>query len=155
MSSRLFERLREKMALCYDISSSVRRYKETGALVIHAGVDDNKLMVASEGIIRELKEMKKNPVTSGELCRAKEYARGQLLLSLEDTASRMMWLGGKIMNEGKAPSVSEIFKKVNGVTAKDIKEAANLVFSSKNLNFATIGPARRSAKKKLQELLKI
>ena len=155
MSSRLFERLREKMALCYDISSSVRRYKETGALVIHAGVDDSKLATASRGIIRELREMKENPVTSGELCRAKEYASGQLLLSLEDTASRMMWLGGKIMAEGKAPSVAEIFKKVNSVTAEDIKEAANLIFNSKNLNFATIGPARRGVKKKLREMFEI
>ena len=153
MSSRLFERLREKKALCYEIGSSVRSYKETGAFIIHAGVDNKKLLEASKEIIHELKELKENPVTADELYRAKEYYRGQLLLALEDTASRMLWLGDKIMSEGRAPAVREIFRNIDKVTREDIRKLVGITFNRKNLNFATVGPVKASDKNKLRKAL--
>jgi predicted Zn-dependent peptidase len=153
MSSRLFERLREKKALCYDISSSVRSYKETGAFVIHAGVDNKRLLEATREIVNELKDIKENPVTADELYRAKEYYRGQLLLGLEDTSSRMLWLGDKIMSEGKAPAVREIFRNIDRVRGEDIKKLVRLIFNKKNLNFATVGPVKKSDKNKLRKAL--
>ncbi|MGB2706043.1 MAG: pitrilysin family protein, partial [Candidatus Omnitrophota bacterium] len=155
MSSRLFDRLREKMALCYDISSSVKRYRETGVFTVHAGIDNDKLLAASEEIVREIRNIKENPVTADELYRAKEYARGQLRLVLEDTAQRMMWLAEKVVLEGRAPRIKEIFKNVEKVTAGDIQRAANIVFNKDNMNFATVGPARENVKKKLKGLLKV
>ena len=153
MSSRLFDRLREKKALCYDISSSVRRYKETGAFVIHAGIGNKKLLGASKEIINELKTLKTSYVTSGELNRAKEYARGQLRLGLEDTAMRMLWLGERIILEGKAPSIPELFKKIDKVDEEDIKMVTNLIFNRKNMNFTTVGPAGPDVKKELEKVL--
>jgi len=155
MSSRLFDRLRENKALCYDISASVKKYKDTGAFVIHAGVDNSKLVEASSEIIYELKDIKKNHVREDELDRAKEYSRGQLLLALEDTVSRMIWLGDRIMLEGKAPSIKEIFNKVNRVSLDDIKKAANLIFTNKNLSFSAIGPIDQLTKTKLRKVLSL
>ena len=153
MSSRLFERLREKKALCYDVSSSVKRYKETGAFVIHAGVDNANLLEATGEIVHELNALKKNFVTSDELFRAKEYVKGQLLLALEDTASRMLWLGGKVLQEGKAPEIKEIFRNIEKVNVYDIKRVTNAIFDKKNLSFATIGPAREDIKRKLKKAM--
>lgn len=155
MSSRLFERLRERKALCYEIGSTARSYKETGAFIIHAGVDNNKLLEASKEIVNELKELKDNLVTADELYRAKEYYRGQLLLGLEDTSSRMLWLGDRIMNEGKAPAIREIFRDIEKVSARDIKEVVRCIFNGKNLNFATVGPVRAGDKNKLRKALRL
>lgn len=152
MSSRLFERLREQNPLCYEIGSSVRRYKETGAFVIHSGVDNAKLLEASTEIIRELRAIKEDFVTKDELNRAKEYLRGQLLLALEDTASRMLWLGEREVLEGKAPEFGEIVRGINKVTERDVKRAANMIFKKENLNFASIGPARGDIEKKLKKI---
>jgi len=153
MSSRLFDKLRDEKALCYDISSGVRRYKETGAFVIHAGVDKSKLMEASGEIMHELKNIKENPVTRDELYRAKEYSRGQFLMALEDTSSRMLWLGERLMEEASAPSVEEMFKKIDKVTADEIRKVANIIFTGENLNFATVGPAWKNIKKDLERIL--
>jgi len=155
MSSRLFDRLREKMALCYDISSSVRKYAETGVFTVHAGIDNDKLLEASGEIVREIRKIKEDHVTADELYRAKEYARGQLRLVLEDTAARMMWLGEKMVHEGKAPRIKEIFKNIEKVTACDIKKAANIVFNKDNMSFATVGPAKKNVKRKLRSILTI
>ncbi len=155
MSSRLFDRLREKMALCYDISSSLRKYAETGAFTIHAGIDNNRILDASREIVREIKKMKEQYVTEDELCRAKEYARGQLRLVMEDTAARMMWLGEKILLEGTPPRVKEIFKNIEKVTPGDLKKAAGIVFRKENMSFATVGPTGANVKKKLKKVLEL
>ncbi|MFH1594483.1 MAG: pitrilysin family protein [Candidatus Omnitrophota bacterium] len=155
MSSRLFERLREKKALCYDISSSVKKYKDAGAFVVHAGVDNSKLIEATGEIVHELRDIKRNFVSKDELYRAKEYCRGQLLLALEDTGTRMLWLGEKILQRGKAPSVKEIFMGIDKVSIEDIRGTAKLIFNKRNLNFATIGPAKKTIKKKLKGVLTI
>ena len=155
MSSRLFERLREKKALCYDISSSIKRYKETGATVIHAGVDGGKALAAAREVMSELKEIKKNNVTEGELKRAKEYARGQMLLALEDTGSRMLWIGERIVTEEEMTPVKEIFRRIDKVKAEDIKEAANMVFNMKNLSLAMVGPGSTRDKNMIRKALEI
>ena len=155
MSSRLFDRLREHKALCYDISSSVKKYKDTGAFVIHAGVDNSKMIEAAKEIIHELKNIKETIVSEDELSRAKEYSRGQLLLALEDTATRMIWLGDRIVLEGKAPAIKDIFKKVDRVTTSDIKNAANMVFNRDKLNFAAIGPINNKASRELRKVVSI
>ena len=84
MSSRLFEELRERQALCYDVSSSVKKYEETGAFLIHAGVDNSKAAEAVSVIIPELIKLKDKQVTKEELTQAKEYYKGRLLMGLED-----------------------------------------------------------------------
>ena len=116
-------------------------------------MDNNKLLEASEEIIHELKELKDNLVTADELYRAKEYYRGQFLLALEDTSSRMLWLGDKIMSEGKALRVHEIFKAIDKVGREDIRKLIRVIFSRKNLNFATVGPAGSGVQKKLRKAL--
>ena len=155
MSSRLFERLREKKALCYDISSSVKRYRETSIFVIHSGVDNANCLEAIREIVHELGDVKRSLVTSDELMRAKEYAKGQMLLALEDTASRMIWLGERIMQEGKAPSVKEILNGIEKVTLEDVRRVANIVFNEKNLNFATVGSVTKNFKTKLRKIFTV
>ena len=97
MSSRLFHIARDEMALCYEISSSGRKYHDCGALVISVGVDHGKAADAAGVISRELKRLTTELVSADELSRAKEYYRGQLLFALEDTMSHMLWLGEKVV----------------------------------------------------------
>ncbi|MDD5423060.1 MAG: pitrilysin family protein, partial [Candidatus Omnitrophica bacterium] len=120
MSSRLFHIVRDEMALCYEISSTIRRYDDCGAFIISAGVDDKKLIEALEVILRETARMGKEPVSGEELRRAKEFYRGQLLFALEDTMSHMLWLGEKIISGEKDFSIADILKRIEAITAEDI-----------------------------------
>lgn len=154
MSSRLFEELREKRALCYDVSSSVKKYEETGAFFIHAGIDNKKVGETLAAIMKELSIIKTKPVSVDELKRAKEFYKGQLLLALEDTGSRMLWLGDKVMMEDKIPSVESILTEVEKVTREDIRDVADEVFQLNIMNLAAIGPEgslKDSEIKKLME----
>ncbi|MFH1189968.1 MAG: pitrilysin family protein [Candidatus Omnitrophota bacterium] len=151
MSSRLFHIVRDEMALCYEISSSVRRYEDCGALVVGAGVDDKKLIKALEVILRELARLTKEPIREGELMRAKEYYKGQLLFALEDTMSRMLWLGEKVVAGEKDLSAKPILKKIEAVSAEDIMRVAKDIFADDNINLAVIGPT--DEEKEIREVL--
>ena len=142
MSSRLFHIIRDEMALCYEISSSIRRYEDCGAFVVSAGVDNKKLVKALEIILRELARMKREPVVAEELRRAKEYYKGQLLFALEDTMSRMLWLGEKVISGEKDFSVKNILERIEKVTPDDLVRVSEKMFKDESLNLSVIGPIK-------------
>ena len=142
MSSRLFHKVRDEMALCYEISSSIRRYDDCGAFVVSAGVDEKKLAKALEIILKELARMKREPVERNELRRAKEYYRGQLLFALEDSTSRMLWLGEKVISGEKDFSVKNILGAIEKVTADDLMRVSENMFRNEFLNLSIIGPVK-------------
>lgn len=148
MSSRLFHIARDELALCYEISSSVRLYEDGGAFVISAGIDDKKLIKALEVILKELNRMKSEPVSRGELGRAKEYYRGQLLFALEDTMSHMLWLGEKTIIGEKNFSINKILKKIDAVSPADIMRVSKDIFKEGSLNLAIIGPIKEEGRLK-------
>ncbi len=142
MSSRLFNEVREKRGLAYEIHSSLSPFHDTGAFVISAGVDNRKVARTIQVILKELNKVKSRPVPRNELRRAKDFASGQLLLALEDTSNYMHWLGENRLCLGRVPSVEEVLEKVNRVTADDLQRIANQLFSNDNLNLALIGPLK-------------
>jgi len=142
MSSRLFHIVRDEMALCYEISSSIRRYDDCGAFVVSAGVDNKKLVRALEIILRELARVKREPVGAEELRRAKEYYKGQLLFALEDTMSHMLWMGEKIISGEKDFSIKSILARIDAVGPEDIIRAAEDMLTDAKLNLAVIGPVK-------------
>lgn len=153
MSSRLFHIVRDEMALCYEISSSMRRYEDSGAFVVGAGLEEKKLPKALEIIFRELDIIKKEAVKAGELERAKEFYKGQLLFTMEDTMSLMLWLGEKIISKEKEFGPVEIIRKIEAITSEDIMRVASNIFKDSNLNLAVIGPIKEE--KRLKEALRL
>jgi predicted Zn-dependent peptidase len=140
MSSRLFQEARERRALCYEIGSSIRRYRDAGAFIIGAGVDCAKLPKALEVIFNELRKLKVRPVPKDELERAKEFYKGQLHLTIEETMSAMLWFGEKVSSGERDLDVKGILAKVDSISAQDLMKTASETFRDTNLNVAVIGP---------------
>jgi predicted Zn-dependent peptidase len=152
MSSRLFEQVREQRGLAYQISSSLRKFDETGALIIDAGIKNKKMLEAITIIFKELELIKKELVNSQELESAKEFICGQLLLYLDGCMNNALWLGEKILLDDKARDIKEIIKKIKAVKAQDIFKTAENVLSPAALNLAIIGPIAKNKKNILNEL---
>lgn len=151
MSSRLFENIREKKGLAYEIGADVKRYNETGAFVVHAGTEHKKAPEAIKCILNELKDIREKEVSSGELRRAKEFFKVQLLMALEDTVDHMLWLGEHATSLNKLPDRKEIIKKVEAVTSDDIKRVAQGIFKSSGLNIAAIGEFKDKERKEIEK----
>ncbi|MDP3730302.1 MAG: pitrilysin family protein [Candidatus Omnitrophota bacterium] len=142
MSSRLFHVVRDELALCYEISSSVRKYEDAGAFVIGAGLDESNLIKALEVIFKELNRIKSEPIPDEELNRAKEFYKGQLLFTMEDTMSRMLWLGEKIISKEKELDVKKIVDRIARINKDDIMRVAGTIFKNESMNLAVIGPVK-------------
>jgi len=153
MSSRLFHIVRDEMALCYEISSTIRKYEDCGAFVFSAGVDNKKLVRALEVILKEIGRLKTEPVGMEELNRAKEYYKGQLLFALEDTMSRMLWIGDRIISGERDFTVGNILERIDRIKPEDIMRVSACTFKDGGLNLAVIGPVKDE--KPLREALHI
>jgi len=118
MSSRLFEEVREKRGLAYEIRSGLSFFEDAGAITISAGVEPKKAGLSVHVIMRELKRLKTGLVSSGELRRAKDYFMGQFHLGLEDTLDHMLWIGDRTVYRDELPDRDEINREIESVTSE-------------------------------------
>lgn len=153
MSSRLFNEVREKKGLAYEIGTAVKRFNDTGAFLVHAGIDNNKIIEAIELILEELMKIKDKLVTPDEFKRAKDFYLGQLMLALEDTLDHMLWIGEYTVALDKTYTLNDIIKEVNKVTREDIRQVAKEIFLEKKLNLALIGPLKDKEQDIYNELM--
>lgn len=140
MSSRLFNEVREKRGLAYEIGTGIKRFADTGEFLVHAGIDNHKVEDCLGLIFQELGKLRKTIVRKDEFGRAKEFYSGQLSLALEDTMEYMLWMGESVACLDKAYTLEQIIKEVNKVEMEDIRQVAGKIFNDKKINLALIGP---------------
>jgi predicted Zn-dependent peptidase len=153
MSSRLFEEVREKRGLVYYVRSRVRGYFDIGDLVVQAGCDAKRAEEAVQVVKNEFFKLtnRRTGVTGDELKRAKEYAKGMIALSLEDSSQVASMFSEDLLLEGKLRTVEEIEQGIETVSQADITRVAKSIFASKRLNLAVVGPVKN--KERLVSLL--
>jgi predicted Zn-dependent peptidase len=145
MSSRLFQEIREKRGLAYDVHSFVNHYRDVGSCIVYAGVDPRRVLPALEAIIEELERLKE-PVPAVELAKAKEFWKGRMLLRMEDTRSISSWMGGQELLLGRIMDVDEVVDIIDALTVDDLQQVAHKLIVPEALRLAVIGPFSSSAK---------
>ncbi len=155
MSSRLFEEVREKRGLAYEVKSGVSMYQDAGAVNISAGVEASKAPGAVSVILKELSKLRKTPVSAGELRRAKDYFMSQLYMALEDTLDHLLWAGERIIDGGELPDKMRIRDYVEAVTEADVQDMARSIFRNNRMRFALIGPVPPKTQKVIEKGLEI
>jgi predicted Zn-dependent peptidase len=139
-SSRLFLGLREERGLCYQISSDVTLFEDTGAFEILAGLDPESKHEALDCIHAEIADLLKHGPRTGELERAKRLAIGQSKLAFESTGAQASWAGECLMDFGRIPLPAEWRAEVSAVTDADIHEITKILFASSSPCLAEIRP---------------
>lgn len=152
MSSRLFNEIREKRGLAYEIGAQVKRFSDTGAFIVHAGIDNRKVEEALKLILVELQKIKDKLVSPDEFRRAKEFYLGQLMLALEDTLDHMAWIGESVATLGRTYTLDEVINELKEVGREDIRKAANCIFKEENLCLALIGALKDSQERIAKQL---
>ncbi|PYQ06383.1 MAG: peptidase M16 [Acidobacteria bacterium] len=128
MSSRLFQNVREKRGLVYSISSGVSAYSDAGTLTIYAGTSLDSVDEVVRLSLEELRRMKGEALPADELRRAKDHLKGSLMLSLENTGSRMNHIARQEIYFGRAFKLDEILSGIESVTAEDVPRIAGDLF---------------------------
>ncbi len=153
MSSRLFTNVREKRGLAYYVRAENDNYLDTGTLAASAGVDLKRMDEAIKVILAEFVQIADHRVSPKELKKAKEYIKGKLILSWEDSRVVAFSYGFDELGEERVRTNEEILKRIDEVTASDVKRLAQFLFTNSKLNLALIGPFKDSAR--FQKILKL
>ncbi|HLE49134.1 MAG TPA: pitrilysin family protein [Patescibacteria group bacterium] len=142
MSARMFTEVREKRGLAYAVRTGPEHFKETGYFGTYAGVDLKRIDDAIKVILDEHYKLssKKKPISKKEFEKAKEFMKGHLALSLEDTKAINGFFGMKELLLEKIETPDEVIKKVDKVTLEEVYAYAQRIFKPERLSLAVIGP---------------
>jgi predicted Zn-dependent peptidase len=152
MSSRLFVEIRDNLGLAYSVHSYVEHFHDTGALTVYAGVEHQNLVVAIRAILEQLAKLK-DPAPESELTKAREMAKGRLLLRMEDSRSVAGWTGGQEVLTGRILSVDQVISILDAITAEEISQLAQELLVGSRLRLAVVGPD--TGEDNLEELLQL
>ncbi|WP_047486861.1 pitrilysin family protein [Terriglobus sp. TAA 43] len=139
MSSRLFQSVREEAGLAYSIYSELSPFRDTGALSIYAGTSIEKTQEMLHLILEEFRRIKAEPVSEDELDRAKNQSKGNIVLGLESSSSRMSNLARQQMYYGRFNTVDDIIADVDRVTAADVQRLAVELLKPERISLTLLG----------------
>lgn len=139
MSSRLFQKIREEKGLVYSIYSYPSSYKNAGLFNIYAGMNPKHIDKVIELIIKELKELETNGLKKKELAKSKEQLKGNYILGLESTSSRMNSIGKSELLLGYINTPDEILKKIDSITQDSVLKVIKEIFDINNMSMSIIG----------------
>jgi len=128
MSSRLFQDVREEKGLAYSVFSYHSTYMDSGMLTIYAGTGKEQLDELQKTIYQTLEKLKADGLTDKELRNTKEQLKGNYMLGLESTNSRMSRNGRNELLLGKHPSLNELIERIDSVTMEDVDAVIQEIF---------------------------
>ena len=145
MSSRLFQEIREKRGLAYSVYAYAQQFAGSGQIGFYAGCNPTKAIEVIEIIREVLADVAVNGMSHEEIERAKGAVRGSLVLSQEDSGSRMSRIGKNEIVYGQVMGFDEILKAISRVNPTDVREIAS-EFLTKSPTLALVGPFKSEAK---------
>jgi predicted Zn-dependent peptidase len=140
MSSRLFTEVRERRGLAYYIYGHQQGYTDTGTLFAQGGVDIQRIDDAVSTVVGEFARIAAEPIEADELEKARNFAKGRLVLSLEDPKGMILFGLRNEVLEGTLREPDEVLAGLDAVTIEDIQRVAQDIIREDRLNFALIGP---------------
>jgi predicted Zn-dependent peptidase len=145
MSSRLFQEIREKRGLAYSVYAYAQQFAGSGQIGFYAGCNPTKAIEVVEIIREVLADVAENGMSHEEIERAKGAVRGSLVLSQEDSASRMSRIGKNEIVYGQVMGFDDILKAIARVNPSDVREIAS-EYLTKSPTLALVGPFKNEAK---------
>ena len=139
MSSRLFQNVREKRGLAYAVFSGLSAYRDAGSFTVYAGCANAAVSEVVDLIVEEVRGVRNEAVPAAELRRAKDHLKGSLMLSLENTSSRMSHLARQEIYFDRQFGLDETLVGVEAVTPEDVQRVAADVFRPGSLAATVLG----------------
>jgi predicted Zn-dependent peptidase len=139
MSSRLYQKIREEKGLAYSVYSYPTTYMDTGLFTIYAGMKPENLKEVTSLIEEEVEDIRRNGITQAELVRTKEQMKGNYILGLESTSSRMNNIGKSELLLEYIYTPDEILGKISSMTMDDIERVIRRIFGENIKGVSVVG----------------
>ncbi len=139
MSSRLFQTIREQRGLAYDIYSHPTAYQNCGTFSIYAGVNSLHAAETIKLIVEQMHSVLQEGITQQEFVRAKEQLKGNYILGLESTGSRMNAIGKAMTLVDKITTAEENIEHIAKTTFEDVMDIVPYVFDIEKVSASAVG----------------
>ena len=143
MSSRLFQSVRERRGLSYDIRSNLQFFDDAGGWTITAGLDGSRADEALSTIWREIDRARTRPPSAAELKRTKDYLVGNYRLGFERMLTRLMYYGASVITWGKIVPPEETAERLQSVTAEEVLSVAKDILVDERRSISWVKPRRK------------
>lgn len=138
-SSRLFQKIREERGLAYTIYSYPSSFQNTGIFSIYAGLNPQYVGQVAGLIIEEIAEMRDKGISEEQLFKSKEQLKGNYMLGLESTSSRMFGIGKSELLLNRIYEPKEVLEKIDMINMDDARRIIKRVFGSGITSAAVVG----------------
>jgi predicted Zn-dependent peptidase len=139
MSSRLFQTIREERGMAYSIYSDLSPYRDTGTLLVYAGTSAGKALEVVDLILAEFRNLKEHALPHEELTRAKDQLKGNILMGLESSNSRMANLARQEMYFHNFMTVDEVIARIEEVEGGQVQAMAQRLFDPERVAVTLLG----------------
>ncbi len=148
MSSRLFQKLREEMGVCYYVRSEIGEYTDHSYFTISTGVDKNRVDEVVRALVDEVKKLKVGLVDEKELRKTKDLLIGGMYMGLETSdALAEYYLEQEVLHK-RMKNPKELDKALRSITAKDLLRVANKFLTKEAANLAIVGDLKDASRLK-------
>jgi len=138
MSSRLFQEIRERLGLVYDIESEITHLQDVGDLRITLAVDKNRYIDAIKAILTEVENLKTG-LEGSEVVRAKQILKGRMRLRMDDSQAVAAWNAHQDLFNKPLECESVIREHIDRNDIPKLQKAAFQYLDVSKLNIAIVG----------------
>jgi len=142
MSSCLFQEIREKAALAYNIDCDALPYSDEGLITTYLATGHRSLKKCLSIIGREIEKIATKPLSEESLLATKGQLKGIILLSSDYMESRQESIGRNEMIFGRYIPLEESIAAIEAVTAENVQGFAEKIFCKERESAVTIARKR-------------
>ncbi len=140
VSSRLFQEVREKRGLAYNVYSYNASYLKSGNFAAYASTRPKNIDQLMQVITAEFSDVAARGLSEEELQRSKQQLKGALVFGMESSSSVMNKIGKRELMLDELYSWEQSLDKLMHVSQQDVLRLAAKLFVPDKLVIATVGP---------------
>ena len=139
-TSWLFEKIREEEGLAYSIYTFTSFHQTAGMLGVYAAVAPESTRQALDLTFEAFRKLRDEGVSPEELEMNRQQIKGNMLMALESTSTRMSRMAKSLLYYGRIISVDEMMANLDAVTPEQIQRFAQQSFGAQTCALTILGP---------------
>jgi predicted Zn-dependent peptidase len=128
-SSRLFQQVRERRGLAYNVGAFHAPCTSAGILGVYAGTQPEKLARVEALLTREVERIRRDGASEREMARVRGFMVASVRMSQDNPVAEEQRLGHSLLHYDRIVDPEETVSKVTAVTAERVTERAQELFS--------------------------
>jgi predicted Zn-dependent peptidase len=153
MSTRLYERICDRLGLCYDVSGMFEAYEDDGVLDVAAGAQHERALLVTKEIFALFRDLSDGGPTEEELSKARDRHLWSVEAMLDDADSVAGFYGLAAL-AGITRTPMQRHEDLARVTAAEVKATAELLFQPERLGVVAVGLLSEAEERKMERVVR-